>query len=349
MADLPHKHATQNDVAKKAGVDRSTVSLALRGSVNIPEKTRARVRAAAAELGYEPDPMLSALAYYRNSRRKKAYHGTLAWLMSAGSSKDWGGDWRAVTMYKETWLGARERAPAHGYNLEVFEMLAGGLTPQRVAGMFRSRNITGLLIGPQPRPNTEMDFPWGDFSSVTTSFTLLRPHLHTVAGAYYRDMMQTMQNIRSLGYRRVGLVYSKMVDARLTHYYLAGYLADCHLHGPEKPPPPLDPGDGDFGKWFRRARPDAIVAAGLAAEVIEAMLRRAGLRAPDDVGLARLPPDMPGGFFAGMCENSRQIGATAIDMLVSLVQQGIRGCPDHPRYTHIDGVWSPGASLPPRK
>jgi LacI family transcriptional regulator/LacI family repressor for deo operon, udp, cdd, tsx, nupC, and nupG len=305
------------------------------------------VRAAAKALGYEPDPMLSALAYYRNTRRKKAYHGTLAWLVNAGSTKDWPGDWRSVIMYKETYLGAKERAPIHGYNLEVFEMNANGLTPHRVAEMFRSRNISGLLVGPQPRSNTELDFPWDDFSAVTSSYTLVRPQLHTVVGSYFRDMRHTMQTIRSLGYRRIGLVYSKMADTRLSHYYLAAYLADCHLQDTGKPLMPVDPAEEDLGKWFRRERPDAIVAFGLAD--VDVILRKAGLRVPDDVGVARLPLASESGFFAGIYENSRHIGAAAVDLLVALVQQGVKGCPEQPRYTHIDGVWVPGKSLPPRR
>jgi LacI family transcriptional regulator/LacI family repressor for deo operon, udp, cdd, tsx, nupC, and nupG len=346
MTDIPHKQATQADVARKAGVHRSTVSLALHGSAKIPEPTRAKICAAASELGYEPDPMLSALAYYRNSRRKKAYHGTLAWLVNAADDRDWAGEWHVVTQYKDMYLGARGRAPTHGYNLEVFEINTKKFSPQRTAGILRSRNITGLLVCPQPRPNTELDFPWEGFSAVTFGYTLARPQLHRVTTAHFRSMWQMMRMIRSLGYRRIGLVYSKNVDIRVSHHYLAAYLADCQLYAPDGPLIPVDPGEEDFGKWFCRARPDAIVSAGLAD--IGAVLRRAGLRAPDDVGVAVLPLDTPPGTLAGIYESCRDIGECAVDMLVALVQQGARGCPEMPRHTLIDGVWSPGKSLPQR-
>lgn len=50
------------DVARKAGVDKSTVSLALSGSPKLPEATRSRIQRIAEELGYTPDPGLARLA-----------------------------------------------------------------------------------------------------------------------------------------------------------------------------------------------------------------------------------------------------------------------------------------------
>lgn len=51
-----------DDVAKAAGVSRSTVSRALRGLPRVDEQTRARVQAAATELGYRPHAAAVSLA-----------------------------------------------------------------------------------------------------------------------------------------------------------------------------------------------------------------------------------------------------------------------------------------------
>ena len=67
---MPLKNrVTQQDVALRAGVHRTAVSLALKKHPSIPAETRERIEAVAAEMGYVPDPMLSALAAYRGSRR----------------------------------------------------------------------------------------------------------------------------------------------------------------------------------------------------------------------------------------------------------------------------------------
>ena len=333
---------TQRDVAKRAGVERSTVSLALRGSPSIPLETRERVKKAAEILGYQPDPMLTALAAYRSSRREKPFRGTLAWLVNNNPSHDW----RSVSMYRETLLGAKERAPAHGYNLEVFKVDMNGLTTARTAGMLRSRNVSGLLICPQPRPNTVMDFPWNSFSSVTFGHSLVHPQLHSIISMHFRSVLQVLHEIRKQGYSRIGLVYSRSVDARVSHSYVGGFLSDYHLHSAVAPPP-IDPSEEDFGRWFRKHQPDAIVSAGIAD--ITQILADAGLRAPADVGVAIVPLPERSGAMAGMYENSRHIGAFAVDLVVGMIQQGVRGPPDVPHYTHVDAVWVAGRSLPPRK
>ena len=81
--------ATQRDIARKAGVGRTTVSLALKHHPKIPAGTRERILGIAAKLGYAPDPMLSALSAYRSSQREKVFQGTLAWLVNAVEGFDW--------------------------------------------------------------------------------------------------------------------------------------------------------------------------------------------------------------------------------------------------------------------
>lgn len=61
---MNRRRITSSDVAKHAGVSRTTVSFVLNGvtTANISEETRERVLAAATELGYVPDAAAQALA-----------------------------------------------------------------------------------------------------------------------------------------------------------------------------------------------------------------------------------------------------------------------------------------------
>ena len=59
---------TSFDVARLAGVSQPTVSRALRDSDKVSEKTKARVRQAAAALGYAPNAIGRALALGHSTR-----------------------------------------------------------------------------------------------------------------------------------------------------------------------------------------------------------------------------------------------------------------------------------------
>ena len=58
MSSLP----TIEDVANALGMHKSTVSKALSGTGNVSPGTRERVRVAAREIGYEPNPIAQRLA-----------------------------------------------------------------------------------------------------------------------------------------------------------------------------------------------------------------------------------------------------------------------------------------------
>lgn len=61
----PPRRPTIHDVARRAGVSPSTVSQTYSGNRTVATDTRRRVREAAAELGYRPDPLAQGLRHSR--------------------------------------------------------------------------------------------------------------------------------------------------------------------------------------------------------------------------------------------------------------------------------------------
>ncbi len=342
----PHR-VTQKDIARKAGVHRATVSMAFKGHPNIPPKTRERILKIATELGYAPDPMLSALAAYRNRKRPATFHGTLAWLTNSA----YGFDWRDRTLrphFSDYFEGAKAQAQRYGFQLEIFDFNAPRMTPARLASILAARGVQGVLLCPQPRPETNLDFPWQNFSAVTFGYSLATPHLHTVSATQYRAMRQTVHELRRLGYRRIGLALDGDHDLRTDHNYLAGYLVEEHLAGGGSTVPPLPapyPDHRAVKQWLRAHQPDAIVTGNY--HFLD-VLRSLGRRVPDEIGVAC--PLLPSADteLAGVIENSVQIGSVAVDFLIGMIHRQERGIPENPQRIHVEGRWLAGKTLRPQ-
>jgi LacI family transcriptional regulator/LacI family repressor for deo operon, udp, cdd, tsx, nupC, and nupG len=315
--------------------------MVFRGHPNIPPKTSERILRIAAELGYAPDPMLSALAAYRSRHRPSTFHGTLAWLVNSA----YGYDWRQRPHFRDYYEGAKARAQRHGYRIEVHDLNQPSLTPARAATILRARSITGVLLCPQPRPATTFEFPWENFSAVTFGYTLTNPRLHTVAPTQYRAMLQTVREVHRLGYRRIGLALHDEHDLRTDHNYLAGFLAGEHLTGGGLALPVLGANYSDTAAvraWLERHKPDAVISCDY--QFLET-LKRLGYRAPRDLGVACpvLPTDAT--RLAGFVENNQRIGAVAVDLVVAMIQRGERGVPSSAERIHVEGRWVPGHTL----
>ncbi|QYY35234.1 LacI family DNA-binding transcriptional regulator [Ruficoccus sp. ZRK36] len=336
------KRVTQQDVAAKVGVHRGTVSLAFKHHPSIPEKTRERILQAAEELGYRPDPMLSALAMYRSSQHESRFKGVLGWLYIKRYADD--NSWQENRTYSQYFAGARKRAEQYGYQVEVFDFDGSKVSPQRIASILRARNVNGILLCPQPSSNTVMDFVWDDFSFVTFGYTLRKPELHTVTATQYRSMVQTMNKMHEYGYRRIGFVFGDDHDERTDHNFLAGYLAAQHQLGEQ--PLVLKYEWRNVGTLPAQLKKNKVQAVVTGTHLLASELRECGVRVPEDVAVAC--PVLAGDRddVAGVIENSYHIGEVAVDRLTNLVMRGDRGIPEMVQRTHIEGKWVEGKSLP---
>lgn len=108
---------TMEDVAARAGVSRALVSLVMRNSPKVSDHRRAAVRAAAAELGYEPHVMARSLA----SRTSTVLGVMVSDLRNA--------------FFAEVVEGLDAAAQAAGFDLILN---TGGRSPSRERGALRS-------------------------------------------------------------------------------------------------------------------------------------------------------------------------------------------------------------------
>lgn len=338
------RRITLRDIAVQAGVHISTVSLALRNSPKLKPGMRDRIQKIATELGYSPDAAMAALVAYRKGVRTSPYQSTLAWL------DNWpmrGIRLRDIASFNDYFLGAAERAAQFGYKLEEFFLRSPGLNPQRMASILRARNIQGIIVAPQEHDGLPLDFDFSDFSAVTFGYSLRPARLHVVTNHQFLSAKLLVTKLHELGYRRIGLCLCHDWDNKVNNGYTAGFtVTQTLLHEKNRVPPMLRDQikPKEFRAWLVRHRPDVIITQGISQEMI-GWLESFGLRVPRDIGVTNLSAHSGEPDIAGICQNDRLVGATAIDVLAGMLQRNECGLPRTIVYTLVDGAWQPGASV----
>jgi LacI family repressor for deo operon, udp, cdd, tsx, nupC, and nupG len=338
------KRVSQRDVARRAEVHFTTVSLALRNSPSLPEATRLRIQNLAKEMGYRPDPMLSALQVYRKNAKSPRFEGTFAWF---NNYKD------PSQLYKSKFTkvyfeSARERCEELGYRLEEFNV--ANTSRARLSGIFRARNIQGLLLPPQPYNRTHLNFDWENYSAVTFGYSLSRPRLHAVANAQYSASRLAVRVLRKYGHRRIGFVTTHNIDERTDQNFSSGFLVEQRRFHPSEQIPMLVLTDSDdhptqrrmLSQWYNEYQPTVIstlyVTIPLYMETLKIPYSKCGLAL---LGLFESDRTK----FAGIDQNERVIGRTAVDFLVGMIHRNERGIPETPLRILVDGRWVDGSTV----
>lgn len=120
------------DVAARAGVSKSLVSLVLTGSASVSEKRRSAVLAAIEELGYRPSRAATNLAGNRTN--------------SIGVVID---DYRNL-WFVELLRGMQDQLDGRGYHLSVTDREIGTTREQHPVDAFLSARVDGLVVAAEP-------------------------------------------------------------------------------------------------------------------------------------------------------------------------------------------------------
>ncbi|MGC4071901.1 MAG: LacI family DNA-binding transcriptional regulator [Nibricoccus sp.] len=334
---------TLEDVARMARVHRSTVALALRDHPRIALATRERVQQIAQKLGYRVNPLVAALM--RSRRSGQPTRDAVIGYVTAHST-EYG--WRPPHHDRPDFFpGARDRAKDFGYQLEHFWYAEPGMTPKRFRQALLARGIHGLIIGRMPQEVTEIELDWSLFSTVALGMTLQSPRLHRVTENHFDTVGIAMRQCRSLGYKRVGFVFSEVNDSPgVGDRWLGAYLAHRAEYFRNDPVPVCAGALADresFLNWFRAHRPDALLVTHAAP--VAGWIGSEGLRIPEDVGLVELQDSLEGSA-SGVCYDPAKIGALAVEMVVGLMYRNEKGVPSEPYEVLISGEWCPRRTLP---
>jgi len=352
---MPSSKPTLRDLAKSLGLALSTVSMALKDHRRISKETRVRVKAAATALGYVPDPRIANVMGYMKMRREDKVSAAIAYVTKHSEEIHL----ERHPIYHNYLLGARERAQELGYRLDYFNMEQEGLTGKRLTNVLLSRGIEGVLIPPIFTLNDSFDLDFAQFACVTFGHSLDYEPINRVALNHFSAVFQSLVEMSNLGYRRIGFAMESMRE-RVQHRWKAAHLMFLDIHRDQVKIPALE-GDLNrktFLKWFNKYRPTAILSQHVN---FTEFLFKEGLACGRDYGFATLARDSHNQDItqlanpalrrqllnpAGLDQNSFYTGRFAVEFLAQEIAHNIKGPPQHPKVTLINGDWHHGETLP---
>lgn len=334
------------DIAERAGVSRMTVSRALRHDAKISAATTEKINRIAREIGYRPNPLVSALMADLRQQHPVNDVSTLAFVTSYPTRFGW----REAAAFRHYFIGAQARAHELGYRLEDFWLRQEGMDEKITSRILVARGIAGIMIAPTPDPFTPIALPWEKFAAVAFGYSMNIPPLHRVTNHLSHSILTALQRLRKLGYRRIGLCMPSDANKRVDDAWLSGCLLFQHRLPRHECVRPLLTDTWSrpvFLRWLRQKRPDVVVTGSFRTDgkLVSDWLAEAGYRVPDDIGFALLDWSPESGPVAGIDQTFENVGAAAVDLLVEELQRNERGIPRCQKVVMIEGFWRDGDTV----
>jgi LacI family transcriptional regulator len=322
-------------IARHTGLSKTTVAAALKGDPDYTAATVAQVRAAAQELGYRPNPLVTAaMMKIRDTRLSRSRGITLAYLSDLGRQAML----RPGGNVETGLLGAREQAEALGFNLDLIDYGDKQMTPARLRRVIQSRGIRGFVVAPHTKPQIELDWRWEEFAVVCIGFSVTSPRFDRVGYDQHEAIVEVCNRMWQQGRRRLGLVLSADFDARVLHIARAGFLRWQTDHvGKALPIPIVDAGNAaGLRTWYRRHRPDCIIAQGRG---ILASLAKVGIESSSSTTV--VTPTLTSGYeyLGGYDMSLRRLAGCAVDLLAGKLYRNEYGIPSIRQTVLVLGPW----------
>ncbi|MFI7067651.1 LacI family DNA-binding transcriptional regulator [Kribbella sp. NPDC050124] len=270
----PVRRITARHVAREAGVSVTTVSDTMNGTGRLSAKTRERVLAVAAELGYRPRASARRLREGRSGQI--GLYCSFLTEIPAGMA--------GMGYYMALAMGAAEVALERGLGMVL---LPTGLTPDALGAI----DVDGLVVADPVRDDEGLRVLSELGLTVVTVGRDPTPGAHhagCVRTDDRRDMQMLLDHVAARGARRIAFVRAD-IEAEWTEQLTVGYREWCSARGAAErieriPVNPEAAAETAIQLLDQLDPPDAIICGldGGAAPVVRAVQER-GLRVPEDL------------------------------------------------------------------
>jgi LacI family transcriptional regulator/LacI family repressor for deo operon, udp, cdd, tsx, nupC, and nupG len=248
------RRITLADVAAAARMGKSTVSRALANDPTCAPKTRDRIVKLAEEMGYVPDPALSALVSHRENSRQGAQSLALAIVSNSlgGGSSDYVWNlWQAVKLRAADW----------GYSVESIN--STNMEPGALQKMLWARGVRGIIWGWISDSRFLSDFSWERFSHVGFLLPLVRPQIPRVRDDTFRTVLDAVEACWNWGFKRPGLALMTSPGSVNDRFQMAGWLL-AHAERNLEPLPiwkNTEESKWTLKEWLGAAKPDVVIGS----------------------------------------------------------------------------------------
>ncbi len=329
------------EIARRLGVSKTAVSLALRGKPGLSQETNQRIIDLARELGYSPNPVSAELMAMVRAKRPPSGAQTIAFFNTLKDPSQM----RLLFGFWEFVVGAEERARHYGYRVEVFETQSPGMTVDRMAGILSARGIRGILVGPSWATDPPLGFPWERFSAVVLGDPERGDHLHRVCHHHIHGCVTALEVLAAKGYRNILVTLGRRNQRNTGFAYMLGVEQFR-----QRTTSGVNVTTWIYDEWVDAERREGIEKGGFDAVVaLDPSVGRSmeTIRDSADRPLAfaslNRPPDSRK---SGINQHTEAIGAAAVDLLRGLLLSGERGVASRPQILLVDGEWVEGETTP---
>lgn len=319
----------------------------MRHSPSIPVATRDRIEAIAREIGYRPDPLLSALANRKQIAETPVYRATLAWVTNFDTPRGWTAGIHGEGYFR----GVTARAEELGFALDEIWARERGQTPDALTRILMARGIRGVLVPPQPAPQCHLQLDWPSFCAVTFGTTLTRPHLHSVAHDHYRSVAKLVRHLVAMGFQKPVFLFEEEINHRVDNCWSAGFrfgMEKCGL--PAGHAMRAVKAQADLVRvagLLLSERPDVLLVNYSLWTKLAPLVAARGIRVPQDMSVAVVTVPDGNTELGGICENAGLMGSMAVDLLCGFLQRGDYGLPSRPFCMTVEGEYTAGRTILP--
>ncbi|MBT5902165.1 MAG: LacI family DNA-binding transcriptional regulator [Opitutaceae bacterium] len=347
--------ATENfislrDIADKAGVSVSAVSLALRNSPKTSVKRREEIQRIAQEMGYRQDPRVAELMQHLRKSRRNRTRSQMAILVPELSREET----KNHPRFRELIAGIRSLAETVGFGVDLIYLSDPGMSCRLARSIIIARGIKGAVVLPFASGTAKLDFDFGGLCVATAGYSIVEPKLHRACPDYFKMMDEMLDMCVAAGHQRIGLIMTKTGGIGFKQFNSSFLYFQSGIPAADRIPmlgSPIRRTWHDEGaapdsikRWLHKYKPEVVIGTAQVLQTIQGF----GISVPDELGFVSIDVSESPSDAAGANHCYEMVGYEAFKLMWSSLNLNLTGVPEHPRVVLVDSHQQPGFTLLPK-